>query len=140
MFLNSTNNEQGSILLEALLSTVILSVSITIIIQSMISSLRAAKYTADYTVALILADNEINGLRVKRTSGCVVREESSFNKLDKKFICLLQTRQFDEPYKNGIEQVDLGIWWENGPKRNKILFSSYLLKTGHKFKADENLQ
>ncbi len=66
MFLISRNKDQGSILIEALLSTVILSVSITIIIHSMISSLRAEKYAADYSLALILTDNKVNNLRANK--------------------------------------------------------------------------
>ncbi|MBU0469596.1 MAG: hypothetical protein KKD07_01335 [Candidatus Omnitrophica bacterium] len=137
MFLKPRNRKHGSVLLEALLSTVILSVSITIIIQSMISSLRAAKYTADYTVALVLTDNKMNNLRVKKTLESGVREESSFNELDRKFNCLLQTSQFDEEYKKGVNQIDLDIWWKNGAKRNKIILSSYILDLGDGVRSDE---
>lgn len=66
MFLKLKTKERGSMLLEALLSTIILSASITIIIYSMISSLRASKYTADHSVALILTDNKINNLRANK--------------------------------------------------------------------------
>lgn len=136
MFLRSRNKEQGSILLEALLSTVILSVSITIIIHSMIASLRATKYTADYSVALILADNKINNLRVKGNIESGKREEKSFSDYDKKFRYLMQTSQFSDENAKGINKVDMDVLWANGAKRNKILFSTYLLDAGDLIEVD----
>ena len=115
-------------MLEALLSTVILSVSITIIIHSMVASLRAAKYTADYSIALILADNKINNLRVKENIESGKREGRSFSDAYKKFRYLLQTRQLDDEYGRGLNEINVDVLWENGAKKNKMLFSTYLLQ------------
>ena len=137
MFLKSRGKQQGSILLEALLSTVILSVSITIIIHSMVASLRAAKYTADYSVALILADNKINNLRVKKNIESGNREEKFFGEHDKKFRYLLQTRQFDDEYVRDLNEVNVDVSWKNGAKKNKMLFSTYLLDAGDQIEGDD---
>ena len=51
--------KRGSFLVEVLLTVVILSVSLTIIIQSLVSSLRAISYSANYSSAILSAENKM---------------------------------------------------------------------------------
>ena len=120
-------NRKGSILLEALLSTVILSVSITIIIQSMTASLRAAKYSSDYTAALLLMDNKMSSLMSGGSIESGMREEKNFNEHDQRYGYLLTTKNFDDNEHEYLNEIDVQVFWKSGRKKNRIFFKTYLL-------------
>lgn len=115
-------NRSGSFLLEAILSVVILSVSITMIIQAMTASLRAASYSAEYTQALVLADEKIHELLNKRSIVSGYFDEGTFPAFDEKYQYLIES----DSVNKDMNQVTLKLSWRSGRKNNAIVLDTYL--------------
>ena len=68
-------NQQGAILLEALLAVTILAVALTAIMQSMLSGLRAAVVSAEYLRAASLLDSVMTEQFLTRPDALTSRDE-----------------------------------------------------------------
>ena len=68
-------NQQGAILLEALLAVTILAVALTAIMQSMLSGLRAAVVSAEYMRAASLLDSVMTEQFLTRPDALTSRDE-----------------------------------------------------------------
>lgn len=119
-------NNRGSLLLEALLATIILSVSLTVIVQSFLNGLRALRYSSGYTQAHFFLENKMNNFIQK---GFI---QGPFN---------LSVLHPHGPYKykleerNGgeltpeaqLKEIKLTIFWPVGNKDNSLALSTYVL-------------
>ena len=120
-----TKNAKGSLLLEALLSVVILSVSLTLIIQSMTASLRASVYGADYTLGTLILENKMFGLMTKGLPQPSETETIEFPFSANPYHFLAKARPAAGP-KSKIKEVDIGLTWNSGKRKNNISLTTYL--------------
>ncbi len=120
------SNSQGSILIEALLSVMILSVSITLMIQAMTSSLRASVYSADYTKAALLLDNKLQEIFETQTIPSGKNETGLLSAKDDQFKYLLTPASLSDENLQGINEMDLEVNWKSGEKTNRIKLKTYL--------------
>lgn len=120
-------NKGGSILLEALLSVVILSVSITLIIQSMTGSYRAMVYSGQYMTALILLENKMSDAIRGGYINTGLAEQGDLSGSSGKYRYFLRTYPSDGEGQEHISEVDLGVEWAAGKRKNRINLKTYLL-------------
>lgn len=118
-------NQNGSILLEALLATVILSMSITVIMQSLTSSLRAAKYSAQYTKALILLDDQLTEYFQEGFIETGIKETQSFPAPfdDYKYSVSSDSA---EDFGEHVNLLEMDINWKSGRRENGIIVETLL--------------
>ncbi|MBF0384386.1 MAG: hypothetical protein HQL27_00805 [Candidatus Omnitrophica bacterium] len=126
-------NKRASMLIEALLSTVILSVSLTVIISSITACVRSIVYSSDYTEALFLAEDKMLKLLEKGSVAVNLKEEEAFPAPDDRFKYILQTNisEFskaasDLPSEEKINEVALKVYWDSGKRKNALEFNTYL--------------
>jgi len=119
-------SKDGSILLEALLSTVILAVSLTLIIQSMIASYRATVYVAQYTKAIFYIENKLSELRLKGTIGAGVDLKGEFS--DQKYQYDLTTSHSGALSAPNLSEINLAVAWQSGKRKNNIEVKTYLFE------------
>ena len=120
-------NENGSLLVEALLSVVILSVSITLIIQSMASSLRATVYNGEYTNALFLMENKLFDIVRKEKLDARMIGERQFDAPFEKYQYSLTTEPVTETEDSHISNINVGISWQTGRRDNHIEVDTFAL-------------
>ena len=126
---------KGSLLLEALLSIIILSTSISLVIRAMTSSLRATRYSADYTEAMFLLENEFFDIL---SEGFVVADEQGEKRLEEpyeKYSCSIESEEFEDAIMptSGedipvILEVGSDISWKSGRKENKLTIQTFLFE------------
>ena len=114
----------GSFLIEAILSIVILSTSITLVIQAMTSSLRAGIYSRDYTYAALLSENKMVEFLEKGFISRGLREEGLFKEPYSQFKYVLETDSL--PSAKNINTVKLHVKWQAGRKENTVSILTYL--------------
>ncbi len=119
------NCKQGSLLLEALLSVVILSVSISVIIQAMTASLRSTIYSAEYTKAMILLENKMVGLMQQSIGQSSTDTPTDDSVTDEKFQYLITEDSLPGDDAKNLEKVALAISWKSKGKSNNISVSTY---------------
>ncbi|MCA9408174.1 MAG: hypothetical protein H6755_03280 [Candidatus Omnitrophica bacterium] len=120
-------NESGSVLLEALLATVILSVSITIIIQSLTSSLRAAQYSSQYTEGLILIDDQLTEYFQEGVVESDLNENGNLAAPYEKYQYKASTEPAEE-FGENINILDYQLNWQSGRRKNNIKVQTLLFK------------
>lgn len=118
--------KQGSLLVEALLSVVILSVSLTLIIEGMTTSLRSTVYISDYTTALLLLENKMFDLIQKGYVEANLQEEQEFPSPFERFKSRLITLPLDDQSGGSINQLKLSLDWTSGRRNNHVSIESYL--------------
>lgn len=121
-------NNKGSLLMEALLSVVILSVSITFIIQSMVNSLRVMNYGADYTQALILAENKMFDYVSKEGLSSGFYEEDEIESFQKKFSYKIETKDLQDERDDNTNDLSMSILWSNRGKERSLVLQTYAFK------------
>lgn len=123
---NLYSNRRGSVLLEALLSVIILSVSLTVIIQAMTSSLRAATFSAQYTQAIILLDNQMSEMMKDGMATAHFHESGRFEAPFDNFEYSYTTKDYKDLLYSGAESIpDLNeasmvVSWGSDKKNKKI--------------------
>lgn len=123
MSLNLRRNK-GSLLLEALLATVILSVSIVFIIRSMATSAQATAYTVNYTRAVMLLDNKLfEVLRDAKQKSIV--DSGSFDSPDANFAYRIDAELVKAEGTKNLEKIDATVSWKLGNKRQQLPLSTY---------------
>lgn len=126
-YLKVSSNKRGSLLVEALLTISILSIGLTVIIRSLVSSLRATAYSADYSLAVILLENEMSDLRQKGFIKDSVDMEDIFPEPYEKFFYRLETKKAAGEFTSGsLNEVKLTVFWRSGPKERSISAVTYL--------------
>ena len=128
-FFKGKRPHQGSLLLEALLSVVILSVSITLIIQSMVASLRASVYSTGYTMALNLLENKMYTLIQQGAQEEGFTEEDFLGDEEDHYTYVLSTESADQIGSENINKLKLKAIWQKGRKNNAIALETYLFKS-----------
>ena len=122
----SFKSRQGSILLEALLSVIILSVGITVIVQSMTGSLRASVFSSDYSQAMLLLDNKMVEYLEQSSIEANLSEENSFSEPFDRFKYLLKTEPLsDQP---NLNKVHLEVNWKSQNIEKGLSLETYLVK------------
>jgi len=128
--LKSKRSRKGSLLLEALLSIVILSTSLTVIIQAMTSSLRATVYSAEYTRALVLLEDQFFGYFLEGHVEDAIQEKLPFPYPNQKFSYTLDTQNLESYPNNHLNEMRFGVSWKSGQKDNKIVLTTFLMRSG----------
>ena len=126
------NIPQGSLLIEALLITVILSVSLTLIIHSLLSSLRAMGYVASYSTAALLLENKMDLMLAAKGWDEDFFERkgsdptaSTASSDDYQYSFKRQNISKDDQIGT-LEEVDARISWKQGRRNNTIGLTTYL--------------
>src|SRR5205085_3621210 len=105
------------LLLEAILAIVILTTSLAVIIESLVSGLRATVFTADYSKAVILTDNVMSQILLKRAVDPSFPKESEASGSDEPFHYQLKTEKItNETTQSSVQEVQLRMAWKSGPK------------------------
>ena len=125
----SKSNDRGTLLLEVLLVIVILSVGLTLIIQSMVASLRAVVYSADYSMAMILAEDKMFDLLKTRSVDANFQEEGDFSKPSERFHYQIKAepvKSVDKEATGQLNEVTLEVSWLSGGNRKSMSLVTYL--------------
>lgn len=126
-YLRRLSSSEGSILVEALLSVVILSISLSIILQSMIMSLRANAYSSEYTLGLILAENKMAELFSDSLE--IGRQEGSFEQPFNRYGFVRETKETSESNLESLRELELAVNWKSGRRNNNIKLTTYVQET-----------
>ncbi|MBF0532554.1 MAG: hypothetical protein HQL23_05580 [Candidatus Omnitrophica bacterium] len=114
---------QGTILVEALIAVSILSVSIVIILQSLTTASRAFSRAESYTEAADILDNKMSEFLLSAKLFSDEKNDPVEGNLHNYSVQLTQTHQpFDE--KPGLQILTMGIEWEQGDTKNKMTSQS----------------
>lgn len=125
---NRRHPSRGALLVEALLAVMILSIGLTVIIRSLMTSLRATSYTADYSMAVFLLEDKINGLMQNGFIEDGHSEEENLEAPFEKFVYRIEAHNIKDADKPGnLNQVELSLSWPSGRKMRKIFLTTYLL-------------
>lgn len=121
-------NKKGAFLLEALMIVVILSISLTSIIGALVSSLRASVYSADYTKAVLLAENKLFSLMKNMSIEESFKGEGSFDVPFDKFRYQVQSQgvAFNE-HCDFLQEVHVNVLWSTGSKEGFLSLTTLLL-------------
>jgi len=110
------------LLLETIFAIVILIVSLSVIIESLVSGYRATVINADYSKALILADNLMAELMHQRFIDPAFSKEENFPQPDERFRYRLKTASND----GDLSEVQLTVSWKSGSKENGVALTTWL--------------
>jgi len=114
-------NRKGTILIEAIVSTVIIAISLTLIMESLLSAYRALNLQKDYTLALITMDNGLSRLLFDSSSSNV------FDQTQERFKSEHATSNLNE----GLSKENLTVQWMSGNKNRQISASTYIYIPPH---------
>ena len=119
------------LLLEAIFAIVILVVSLSVIIESLVSGLRATVFTADYSKALVLADNAMSQIMRKRIVDAAFASEGNFPSPNDQFHYQVTTEKMLSPdaAEGGLNEVQLVVSWKSGQKEQNIRVTTWLPDT-----------
>ena len=127
----------GSILLEALLSVIILSVSLVVIIQAITSSLRATVYSTQYVEAVSEIENKMAAILETSFQGGSVEDDAGvFENFSGRYNYTLSVADAFNGAQSRLQQIDLAVKWKSGYKNNAIESQAFILKKEQK--SDEN--
>lgn len=121
-----SNNDRGSILVEALAAVAIIAVSLTLIMQSFASTLRASVLHQDYIKALVLLQNRLEAVSLKDMSDLGIPDKpcpSPFGRFHYKTAIKDMNGQ---PLYQGLKQIDIAVEWPSGPRQREVKLSTYL--------------
>jgi Tfp pilus assembly protein PilV len=124
-YFKMATEQSGSLLIEALLSTVILSVSLTLIIQSMVMSLRSKNHVRDYIQAVILAESTMAQTLFKADQLDLSGSEGKF---DEPFEKYKYKMTYDDKAMDSenLKELNLNITWQSGRRKNALPLISYI--------------
>jgi hypothetical protein len=124
--LKKQRNNQGSLLIEALLAVVILSASLTLIVRSQASSLRALVYSADYSLALFLAEDKLYELIQQGFLGqsLVIHEEGAFLEPNDRYRYVVDASQKSEDSQI-FRELTLQVSWPAGSRDRSLSLRTY---------------
>ena len=128
----SLDNTRGSLLLEALLATVILSVSITIIIHTMVSTLRSMTDSARYTMIVNLLENKMIEL-IQSDSDLIGKTEDDFfpepNNEYRYSLITSSPQAIDSEY---ISEARIKVSLDTGRRTKNVELTTYIFNENQK--------
>jgi len=133
-------SHRGMLLLEAIFAIVILVTTLSVIIESLVSALRATVITADYSKALVLADQVMAGLMRQRFIDATFQEEADFSAPDEQFHYEIKTQKMpvEDNAGAGLNEVQLTVSWKSGSKEQNISLVTWLADVPEKKSPSEN--
>ena len=126
-----TINNQGSLLLEALMVIVILAVGLTFIIQSLSSSMRALNYANNYYQAAFLIDQKLSEMLINKNIEESFQDSGQFDLPFDAYHFQISAQAMkwpdeDSPSEN-VNQITLKIDWPSGSKTQDLSATLCLL-------------
>ena len=119
--------KQGSILIELILVTVILSVSLTVIVYSFLNSLRAMQLTSEYAIAGIILESKMNGLIQQSLLGVRASQDSLMDD-GSKYRYELEETEIGEKMENvSLTQKKITAFWKTKGTERSLSLTSYFL-------------
>lgn len=125
MLLNQLRHKKGSLLLEALLATAILSISIVVIIQSLSVSARATSYNINYTKALMFLDNKFFDALRDPNQKLSSLDEGAFPFPDDHFHYRQETSDPKEESMDNLQDLHLNVSWNLDNKNQQLQLETY---------------
>ena len=121
-----TRSQKGSLLLEAMLATVIMAVSLTVIIQSLSSSYRASVYSVEYTTACMLLENSMFSVIKDGYIKAADEQEGEFpSPFDKFRYRIVAGEAADRLTPPLFTEVAARVSWTSGLKKNSVAVTTY---------------
>ena len=121
-------NQNGSLLLESLLSIVIVSVSLTVIIQALVSNLRAMERSSSYLSAMVSLENKMDALIYKCLRHEPLKEGVSSDSFDDVYKYSLEESTLEGQEKTAVfKKIKLISSWKEGKKDHHLSLGTYLL-------------
>lgn len=117
---------RGSFLIEALLSVMILSISLTLIVQSIASSLRAGVYSADYMLALNIAENKMFDLLREQSADSGLHEEEAVQVGGREFSTVRESNSLSGEGFEGLNEIKVAVEWKKSNKNSRLQLETYL--------------
>ena len=129
-------NSYGMLLLEAIFAVVIMIVTLSIIIESLVSGLRASVLAADYSKALIMADNVMAEVLAKQGVDPSFPAEADFPEPNQQYHYELKTDTIlaEENTESNLTQAHLTVSWNSGRKKHDVSLVTWF----HDKLQDEN--
>lgn len=123
-------NQQGAILLEALLAVTILAVALTAIMQSMLSGLRAAVVSAEYLRAASLLDSVMTEQFLTRPDALTSRDEVEAKEPYERYKYSVRVSDENDPLFQdlNLKRLETSVVWPAG--KGKRTLSAALLLPG----------
>jgi len=105
-------NSNGSVLIEAILSVVILSTGLTLIVRSMATAVKGEQRMAEYATAIVLADNVMFEVLRKGKTDALLSQSAEFEEPFARFRYELNTSALSYPqYEEGaVNEVRLHLF------------------------------
>lgn len=128
-FLKEKFNDQGSFLIEVLISVMILSVGLTSVVRSYMTSLKALVYAQEYTIATFLLENMIIQFVQQGFIDLSLNQQDEFDPPYENFSYRVRAKKVDG--REGMEslgQLTIEVFWESGAKERSLSTSTYLFK------------
>ena len=121
----SRSDKNGSVLLEALLSVVIMAVGLTAVMQSLTTSYKAALINKDYLQAIMLVENHL-ALVISGKDPEAVFNKHDDPEADERF----EYEQTEKPEAfstdKSLREIDLNVSWTTGHQKNQLLVTTLL--------------
>ncbi len=121
-----SNNDRGSILVEALAAVAIIAVSLTLIMQSFASTLRASVLHQDYIKALVLLQNRLEATSLKDMSDLGIVDKPCPEPFGRFHYKTAIKDVNGQPLYQGLKQIDIAVDWPSGPRQREVKLSTYL--------------
>lgn len=123
-------NQQGAILLEALLAVTILAVALTAIMQSMLSGLRAAVVSAEYLRAASLLDSVMTEKFLTRPDALTSRDEVEAKEPYERYKYSVRVSDENDPLFQdlNLKRLETSVVWPAG--KGKRTLSAALILPG----------
>lgn len=123
-------NQQGAILLEALLAVTILAVALTAIMQSMLSGLRAAVVSAEYMRAASLLDSVMTEQFLTRPDALTSRDEVEAKEPYERYKYSVRVSDENDPLFQdlNLKRLETSVVWPAG--KGKRTLSAALILPG----------
>ncbi len=123
-------NQQGAILLEALLAVTILAVALTAIMQSMLSGLRAAVVSAEYMRAASLLDSVMTEQFLTRPDALTSRDEVEAKEPYERYKYSVRVSDENDPFFQdlNLKRLETSVVWPAG--KGKRTLSAALILPG----------
>ncbi len=122
-------NQQGSFLIEVLISVMILSVGLTSVIRSYMTSLKALVYAQEYTIAAFLLENKLTRFVQQGFVDVNLNQRGSFDPPYENFLYRVIAKKVEG--REGMDtlgQLTIEVSWESGAKERSLSASTYLYK------------
>ena len=121
------SDNQGMLLLEAILAIVILTISLTVIIESLVSGLRATVFTVDYSKAIILTDNVMADILRQRAIDPSLANKADFPEPNDAFEYEITTQDMqEEATQSPFKEAQVTVSWKSGQKEQGLSVVTWL--------------